>query len=288
VSVHRHVLIAAVAALLAVATAGGTLDTDGDGIPDDVDNCPTVPNPGQFDTDGDGIGNACDVCVATPDPDQADEDGDGIGDACDQCPDTVEDAGPDDALRLAVGPDGCSVTQNCPCDGPAGRTSSWRSRGLYLGCVRRHARHLWELGTIDRIDRWRFLHAAEASDCGKERRIPGDRDGDGILDDGDESGRAGDFPCRGGATVGCDDNCPGVWNPKQADLDGDGIGDACDPDVDGDGVPNGRDNCPRKANPDQADADGDGVGDACDACPDTPEDADVDAQGCADGQTPSS
>ena len=35
-------------------------DTDGDGIPDSIDNCPTVANPDQRDTDGDGIGDACD------------------------------------------------------------------------------------------------------------------------------------------------------------------------------------------------------------------------------------
>ena len=39
---------------------GGTaLDTDGDGLPDVNDNCPTVTNPGQADADSDGTGDAC-------------------------------------------------------------------------------------------------------------------------------------------------------------------------------------------------------------------------------------
>ena len=41
-------------------------DRDMDGIPDDLDNCPDVYNPGQEDTDGDGRGDACDDCPTTP------------------------------------------------------------------------------------------------------------------------------------------------------------------------------------------------------------------------------
>jgi hypothetical protein len=82
--------------------------SDGDGIGDDVDNCPFVANTDQTDGDGDGIGDPCDVCAFDPDndadadgicafdqlgaldncpelsnPDQIDTDEDGAGDACD-------------------------------------------------------------------------------------------------------------------------------------------------------------------------------------------------------------
>ncbi len=38
-----------------------TGDRDGDGVADDIDNCPDFFNPDQTDTDNDGIGNRCDA-----------------------------------------------------------------------------------------------------------------------------------------------------------------------------------------------------------------------------------
>ena len=75
-----------------------------------------------------------------------------------------------------------------------------------------------------------------------------DRDIDGIADDGNHSGIAGDVRCTGGATAGCDDNCPGIANASQTDSGGvspggaNGIGDACEcGDVDNDGDVDGAD-----------------------------------------------
>jgi len=45
-------------------------DRDGDGIPDDADNCPDKPNPLQEDRDGDGIGDVCDNCPDRCNPTQ--------------------------------------------------------------------------------------------------------------------------------------------------------------------------------------------------------------------------
>ena len=59
------------------------VDTDGDGIPDDEDNCPETPNADQLDTDQDGVGDICDNCVDIANPDQTDTNGNGIGDCCD-------------------------------------------------------------------------------------------------------------------------------------------------------------------------------------------------------------
>jgi hypothetical protein len=47
------------ALLLSAAVAD---DVDGDGIADDVDNCPMDFNPDQEDTDGDAVGDSCETC----------------------------------------------------------------------------------------------------------------------------------------------------------------------------------------------------------------------------------
>jgi hypothetical protein len=63
----------------------GDLDMDGDGVPDDQDNCPSTPNATQKDSDEDGIGDECDNCPDDPNDDQVDTDEDDVGDACDRC-----------------------------------------------------------------------------------------------------------------------------------------------------------------------------------------------------------
>ena len=56
--------------MLQRSVGGGCIDSDGDGVCDDVDNCVSTPNPNQEDGDGDGVGDVCDNCPVTPNADQ--------------------------------------------------------------------------------------------------------------------------------------------------------------------------------------------------------------------------
>jgi len=64
-------------------------DSDGDGVIDDIDNCPELANPDQADEERDRVGDACDPCPIADD--NADADADGLGDACDPNPTTPGD-----------------------------------------------------------------------------------------------------------------------------------------------------------------------------------------------------
>jgi OOP family OmpA-OmpF porin len=77
-------------------------DSDGDGVPDDMDRCPGTPAGArvdaqgcELDSDGDGVVDRLDRCPNTPagarvdaQGCELDSDGDGVVDALDQCPNT--------------------------------------------------------------------------------------------------------------------------------------------------------------------------------------------------------
>ncbi len=230
-------------------------DSDGDGLSDDLDNCPFDFNPVQADSDTDDVGDICDVCPDDPDPGQEDQDTDGVGDTCDNCP-AVSNPGQEDTDGDGIG-DVCDLDadgdgidddiDNCPSVPNPGQNDT---DGDTVG--------------------------DECDACpGGDDRI--DSDIDGVPDVCDNC----EFtinPLQ--EDVDADymgdvcDNCPTTYNPGQEDADLDGVGDACDLcagfddalDVDMDLIPDGCDNCPSVANPSQLDSDGDGYGDSCDVC----------------------
>ncbi len=90
----------------------GSLDLDGDRVPDELDNCPAIANSDQADNDGDGRGDVCD----------GDDDNDGIGDTADNCPvnanplqEDTDGDGQGDACEADDDNDGVlDVDDNCP------------------------------------------------------------------------------------------------------------------------------------------------------------------------------
>ena len=185
-------------------------DSDGDGIDDGVDNCPTTPNPLQEDADGDGLGDVCDNCVNNANPLQEDIDGDGVGDACDNCVDTAnplqEDADTDGVGDVC---DNCINTSN---------TNQTDVDGDGVG---------------DACD-----NCVNSSNSAQV-----DVDGDGVGDDCDNCLNTPntdqvDADADGLGDV-CD-NCPTTSNVNQEDLNNDGVGDICEDVVPADTLtPNG-------------------------------------------------
>ena len=232
------------------------MDSDGDGVTDDIDICDDTAtgqtvdaqgcSPAQKDTDGDGVPNDLDACADTPSGVAVDEngcsdaqrgddsDGDGVTDDLDTCPNT---------------PSGMAVDENGCSDDQRGDDSDAD-------------------GITDNLDECPDTPSGETVDetgCSDSQK---DSDGDGITDDLD---LCPETPT--GETVdenGCSDS--------QKDSDGDGITDDLDlcaetpagETVDADGCSEG-----------QLDSDGDGVVNDLDQCPETEEGATVDEEGCA-------
>jgi hypothetical protein len=201
-------------------------DSDGDGIPGSIDNCPGVPNLDQADSDGDGIGDVCDSCPNDADPGQEDSDGDGQGDVCDPCPEDATDDADGDGY---CAPEDCDPTN---------------------GAVHPDALEVCD----DGID----------NDCDGTVDLLPDGDGDGWdecagdCDDQDETIHPeADEGCNG-----IDNDCDGLLGPAELDGDGDGLSD-CDGDCD-DTDPDVFPGAPTACDP-ESDADCNGVADDAEA-----------------------
>jgi outer membrane protein OmpA-like peptidoglycan-associated protein len=145
--------------------ADGTRDRDGDGVPDQVDECKDTPTGDRVDArgctvkdaDGDGVLDDADKCADTPAGERVDAsgcplpkdaDGDKVPDDADKCPDTP--------AGEAVDGSGCSAGQR-DADGD---------------------------GVNDAADKCADTPAGEQVDAGG-CPLPKDGDGDGVNDDAD-------------------------------------------------------------------------------------------------------
>jgi hypothetical protein len=245
------------------AFAGGCLDIDQDGVPDDcmsattgacvIDACLDSAGPANADPtkngcpvinddlDNDGIPNDHDNCAVVPNADQLDNDQDGLGNACDP----TRDGSP-------------PVSEDTDQDG---------------------------ISDSDEIAS--LLYPSMSP-------LKADSDGDGICDGPASITDAnGVFICTPNPKTGLGDNCPIVSNGPntpgitsddvQKDSNGNGIGDACEDDMDGDTILDEKDNCAIIPNSGQEDSDKDGTGDVCETTKSTSTQA---GGGCSLGTAP--
>ncbi len=228
-------------------------DMDGDGVPDESDNCPLTHGTDQGDRDRDGVGDLCDNCPRTPNPDQTDlvnDSGDpypdGRGDACNG--DSDEDGILDkegDNCTFDYNPDQANQDEDpmgdacdlCPRDYSPYNQPEACGEGDYDGVpnLEDNCPKQYNPDQAPYAEGGGFPGQACSYCLISQTPWGWDADSDGIVD-----------------TLDCD-NCPGVENPGQEDADGDLIGDACD-------------NCRRVPNFGQRDSDSDGIGDACAFC----------------------
>jgi hypothetical protein len=250
-------------------------DTDSDGVHDSIDNCVSVPNPGQEDSDSDGVGDACDNCVSVPNPGQEDSDGDGSGDACDNCvsipnpgqenADAVIDNGPgipenEDDVTVANAPDD-DEGDACETDGDADNdglpdsedTNPLGDTGIcaaFTGSDDGHPNPAG--GDITNDDNGDGNPAPPMGSDSADNGPSWDTDNDGVPDGAEcalghdprnSSDKPSEAECGGSGDTdsdGLQDNwetCKWGTNPALIDSDGDTLGDCKEAaDVNGDGV----------------------------------------------------
>lgn len=231
-----------------------TLDTDGDGIGNNKDNCKFGPNKNQTDTDGDKIGDACD----------ADADGDGVA--------NNDDPAPLDAkikLREDNDGDGWLKGQD-PDDNDANKPGT-----PFVDTDKDGLADEGGLQPDTDDDNDGVQDKDDAFPKNKEEQFDFDQDGKGDRsDDDDDNDGALDindrFPRNGEESADADkdgvgdklDNCPNVPGP-QTDTDNDGKGNVCDEDDDNDGVKDFQDAFPLDPK-ESKDSDGDKIGNNAD------------------------
>jgi hypothetical protein len=279
----------------------GCTDTDGDGICDDEDNCPTTANADQVDFDNDNIGDSCDPDIdgdGVPNgsdtfprdaSESKDTDGDGIGDNSDNCP-TVANADQADSNNDAIG-DACTddtTISYCEATGSTGTGGDWINR-IRLNTIDNASE---KTRYSDFTDQSTTLQAGQSYKLSMNLNFsfPLDQayawidfNKNGIFDTSERipmTSFSETHESQGIIVVPA--NLPSltttmrvrvIYNSVETpDPCGNYAGEVEDytivvegacTDTDSDGWCDEIDNCPTTANPDQADSDGDNIGDVC-------------------------
>ncbi len=279
-------LAEALSAPLTINAVDGTLDTDGEGLTDYIEQCATGTDPTNPDSDMDSVNDFVETRRGMT---GIDTDMDGMIDALD--PDDDNDCVP----TILEDPDGNNdpTTDDTDMDGTPNYLDDDDDGDNLTSCME-DANDNGD-PTDDDADGDgipNYLEPDSDGDCSLMATVPAIRCNDGDDECPFEPETANGFrdddgcpePDRDMDTVPDEiDNCPDNPNTMQEDLDGDMIGDACDDDIDGDGLTNGCES-PAGACPfDCAMICMDGVPDCNGCAPTDPRDADSDDGGVGDG-----
>ncbi|MDI1430529.1 MopE-related protein [Polyangium sorediatum] len=243
----------------------GCQDSDGDGIPDDVET-QNGTDPNDADSDDDGVSDG-------EEPDgNVDTDGDGLINALD--PDSDDDGLFDgtelgkDCTNPATDPD----AQSCRPDADPSTTTDPLDPDTDNGGVKDGDEDTNLNGKIDAGER-------DPNDPQDDSNAPTDSDGDGLSDDLEE--QIGTNPND------ADSDDDGVLDGQEpnpsADTDGDGLINALDPDSDNDGLFDGTEMGKDCSNPATDTSKGKCIADEDPSTTTSPLDADTDKGGVSDG-----